>query len=261
MAYGINLLSLIAVREAPSDKSEMVNQLLFGEVFQVETIKSNWAYICSAHDEYKGWIDKKQMVGIGEEEYNRLISEYFVTTDIVQVVQNKSTGEYINLTLGSSISRPDDNNDFVMAGREFHYEGMAEDLVNNQLPDQIPDIAFLFWGAPYLWGGRSTFGLDCSGFTQLVYKIAGYHLRRDASEQAGEGQDVDFISNVRSGDLAFFDNEKGNISHTGILLDDNQIIHAHGKVRIDRIDHQGIFDKEARHYSHKLRLIKRMINE
>lgn len=259
MTFGINLLSLIAVREAPAHKSEMVNQLIFGDVFQVETIQGDWAYIVSAHDNYKGWIDKKQLVGISEEEYQRMQDASVVTTDIIQIAQNKSTGEYINLPIGSSISQPGDNNEFVMAGREYYYEGRKEDLLNQQIPAQIPAIADLFRGIPYLWGGRSMFGLDCSGFTQLVFKIAGFLIRRDASQQAEQGDDVDFISNVQAGDLAFFDNEEGHITHVGILLGDNNIIHAHGKVRVDRIDHQGIFDKDARHYSHKLRLIKRLV--
>jgi cell wall-associated NlpC family hydrolase len=237
----------------------MVNQLLFGEVFQVETIQGDWAYISSAHDDYKGWIDKKQLVGISEEEYQRMQDSSSVTTDIIQIAQNKSTGEYINLLMGSSVAPPDDNNDFEMAGREYHYEGDKDDLLSQPIPSQIPEIAGLFRAAPYIWGGRSMFGLDCSGFTQLVFKIAGFLIKRDAYQQAEQGADVDFISNAKAGDLAFFDNEEGKITHVGILLGDNNIIHVHGKVRIDRIDHQGIFDKDARHYSHKLRLIKRIV--
>lgn len=251
---------MIAVREAPSDKAEMVNQLLFGEVFQVETIQGNWAYIASSHDNYKGWIDKKQMVGIGQQEYDRLTAEKtYVTTDIAQIVQNKSTGELISVVAGSSIAEPDEDLNFTMASREFIYEGLKGDLLSARIPSQIPQIAEMYKGAPYLWGGRSIFGLDCSGFTQIVFKIAGYHINRDASEQAAQGEAVDFISNAEPGDLMFFDNDEGNIIHVGIYMGESKIIHAHGKVRVDHIDHQGIYDKDARQYSHKLRLIKRLI--
>jgi cell wall-associated NlpC family hydrolase len=260
MTYGINLLSMIPVREAPNDKAEMVNQLLFGEVFQVEKIQGNWAYIASAFDNYKGWIDKKQMVGIGETEYTRLSSEdIYVSTDISQIVQNKSADELIPVVAGSSLPKPDKDMNFVMAGRDFSYEGPAGDLINVKLAKQIPAIADMFKGAPYMWGGRSIYGLDCSGFTQIVFKIAGYRIKRDASEQAGEGETVDFISNAKPGDLLFFDNEEGNITHVGLFIGSHKIIHAHGKVRVDNIDHQGIYNRDAREYSHKLRLIKRMV--
>ncbi len=260
MTYGVNLLSMIAVREAPSDKAEMVNQLLFGEVFEVETIQGNWAFIASAHDQYKGWIDKKQMMGIGEHEYKRMTSdEIHVCTDIAQVVFNKSTEEMIPVVAGSNLPALDDNNGFIIANREFIYEGVKEDLVRGKMPGQITQIAEMFLGAPYLWGGRSIFGLDCSGFIQLVFKIGGYYVRRDAAEQAMEGEDVDFISHAEAADLVFFDNEDGEITHVGIYMGGNKIIHAHGKVRIDHVDHQGIYNKDARQYSHKLRLVKRIV--
>lgn len=258
MTYGINVLSIIAVREAPSDKAEMVNQLLFGEVFQVETIQKGWAYIASAHDNYKGWIDKKQMVGIGEEEFKRLSEASMnVAADIVQIVHNKSTGDFVSVVAGSSIPQVDKQMNFTMAGRDFKYEGLKGDLICGQIPDSVTSIAELFKGAPYFWGGRSIFGLDCSGFTQIVFKIAGYHIYRDSSEQAAQGEDVDFVSNARAGDLMFFDNENDQITHVGIYMGNNKIIHAHGKVRVDMVDHHGIHDRDARVYTHKLRLIKR----
>ena len=119
--------------------------------------------------------------------------------------------------------------------------------------------AMMYINAPYLWGGRSPFGIDCSGFTQLVYKIAGKKLPRDAYQQAEIGQTLSFVEEAQSGDLAFFDNEEGSIVHVGILLQDNEIIHASGKVRIDKIDHQGIFNVDTKRYSHKLRLIKKIL--
>lgn len=259
MTYGINLLSSIAVREAPSDKSEMVNQLLFGEIFAVEKIQSGWAYISAAHDNYKGWIDKKQMVGIGEAEYNRLnTDDQYVSTDIVQIVHNKTTGDLISVVAGSSFPELDESMSFNMAGRDFSYEGLKGDLIKGKIPEQIPAIADMFKGAPYFWGGRSIFGLDCSGFIQIVFKIAGYRINRDASEQAMQGEPVDFISNASTGDLMFFDNEDGDIVHVGIYLGNNKIIHAHGKVRVDNVDHHGIHNLDDRNYSHKLRLIKRI---
>jgi len=117
----------------------------------------------------------------------------------------------------------------------------------------------MYLNAPYLWGGRSPFGIDCSGFTQVIYKLNGFKLPRDASQQATIGETLSFIEESESGDLAFFDNEEGNIIHVGIMLENNNIIHASGKVRIDKIDHQGIFNSETNTYSHRLRLIKKIL--
>jgi len=123
----------------------------------------------------------------------------------------------------------------------------------------LAKTAYLFLNAPYLWGGRNLLGIDCSGFTQIVYKINGIPLDRDASQQALQGQTLSFIEESEAGDLAFFDDTEGNITHVGLLLEDHHIIHASGCVRIDRIDQSGIFNSETQSHTHKLRFIKKMI--
>jgi cell wall-associated NlpC family hydrolase len=117
----------------------------------------------------------------------------------------------------------------------------------------------MYLNAPYLWGGKTPFGIDCSGFTQMVYKLNGYHLLRDASQQASQGIPLSFIEESEPGDLAFFDNEEGNIIHVGIMMENNYIIHASGKVRIDRLDHLGIYNADTNRHTHKLRVIKKII--
>ncbi|NTW32657.1 MAG: C40 family peptidase, partial [Bacteroidetes bacterium] len=124
---------------------------------------------------------------------------------------------------------------------------------------KIVENAYMYLDAPYLWGGRSPFGIDCSGFVQMVYKLIGIRLPRDASQQASQGTTINFLSEAVPGDIAFFDNEDGIIVHTGIIINNGQIIHASGRVRIDNLDHEGIFQVKTKKYTHKLRLIKRII--
>ena len=130
----------------------------------------------------------------------------------------------------------------------------------NQKPkSDIVSTAFLYLNAPYLWGGKSPFGIDCSGFTQMVYKLCGYKLLRDAYQQSNQGDALSFIEESEPGDLAFFDNEEGKIIHVGIIMENNYIIHASGKVRIDRLDHLGIYNAEQNKHTHRLRVIKKIV--
>ena len=123
----------------------------------------------------------------------------------------------------------------------------------------MQEIAQSLLNVPYQWGGRSPMGMDCSGFTQVVFKILGKKLLRDAWQQAEQGVLVNFIEEIQPGDLVFFDNEEGRIIHVGIALANHKIIHASGCVRIDNLDHHGIYNTETRKYSHNLRIIKRVL--
>ena len=119
--------------------------------------------------------------------------------------------------------------------------------------------ALIFLNAPYLWGGRTPFGIDCSGFTQIVYRLQGINIPRDAHQQAEVGNTLSFIEESQEGDLAFFDDSEGEITHVGIIMNNNNIIHASGKVRIDKLDQQGIFNIEKKIHTHKLRIIKSIV--
>ncbi|WP_106793748.1 C40 family peptidase [Aquimarina sp. Aq78] len=249
MQYGICNLSIVPLRFEPQDPSEMVSQILYGEHFKVLEKRKKWSKIRLAFDHYEGWVDNKQYIEITEEEYNKFDKHPLcMVGDMVEFV-SCDDNQLMPIPLGASLKALD----FF----RHQYEGTT--IVEKQSKENIVDTAFLFLNAPYLWGGKTNFGIDCSGFSQMVYKLNGYKLLRDASQQATQGDPLSFIEESEPGDLAFFDNEEGAITHVGIIMKDNYIIHAHGKVRVDRIDHTGIYNPEKRTHTHKLRVIKRII--
>ena len=252
--FGICNLSIIPLRFEASDKSEIVSQVLFGEHFKIVETDKQWFKIQMAFDSYEGWIDSKQCQLISLENYDFLSKEAAILNmDLVEYVSTKNN-VLMPITFGASLSflnHPEINID------NFEFEGLK---TTGKKPKQnIVLTAYNYLHSPYLWGGKTPFGIDCSGFTQMVYKLNGYFLLRDASQQATQGEVLSFIEESEPGDLAFFDNEDGKIIHVGIVLEDNYIIHASGKVRIDRLDHLGIYNADVNRHTHRLRVIKKII--
>lgn len=249
MLYGICNLSIVPLRLESSDKSELVSQILYGEHFKVLEKQKSWSRIRLAFDSYEGWIDNKQYIEIAESDYNAVDTDHTKSTsDLVEFITDKNNQLY-PITLGSSLN--------ALKLLEHTFDGNF--FANLQPKENLIKTAFLYLNTSYLWGGKTPFGIDCSGFTQMVYKLNGYKLLRDASQQATQGEALSFIEESEPGDLAFFDNAEGQIVHVGIMMEDNYIIHAHGKVRVDRIDHSGIYNAEKREHTHKLRVIKKII--
>jgi len=249
MDYGLCNLSIVPLRAEASDTSELVSQILYGEFFIVIKKTQKWSFIRLSHDNYEGWIDNKQYESISETVYFELTEKkQRFSSDLVDFVIG-SNEELIPITSGSTVSS--------CSYLDHRFEGQIYNAENSK--SKIIHTALNFLNAPYLWGGKSPFGIDCSGFTQLIYRMHGFPLLRDATQQATQGESLSFIEESEAGDLAFFDNEEGRIIHVGILMADNYIIHAHGKVRIDRIDHSGIFNRELNKHTHKLRVIKRIL--
>jgi len=259
MSYGICLLSVVPARKEPSGASEMVTQLLFGECYTVIENTGDWLKIITSHDHYECWISAKQHSRLSDNTYKLQQKEKKVYAgDLVQVLHDTKQNTSFPLTIGATLPFINKNK-LAFDENEFDFEGHQVEENNKGTADDIISTALLFLNAPYLWGGRSPFGIDCSGFSQLVYKLNGFKLPRDAYQQVEKGFPLSFADEAEKGDLAYFDNEEGRITHVGILMGQNQIIHASGKVRIDKFDHYGIFNVDTKKYSHHLRVIKRVL--
>lgn len=251
-------VSVIPMRAQANDRSEMVSQLLFGEC--VEVVRSqgkNWRKVVSIHDNYVGWVDPKQLYFLEDNELDNYKTCDNHSLELTHSIY--SSEKAIPIVLGSEIHRFDGITSKLPFGK-FTFNGQTLQIQSEyNRQNMIVQLAKKYLHAPYLWGGRSPFGIDCSGFTQVVFKIIGVNLPRDANQQINHGEIVDFVNLAQPGDLAFFENAEGVIHHVGILLEDQKIIHASGCVRIDYVDHQGIFRQKRRAYTHKLRMIKRLL--
>jgi gamma-D-glutamyl-L-lysine dipeptidyl-peptidase len=259
MKFGMCNLCMVPVRSEASHRSEMVTQLLFGELFEITEIIEGWVKVKLLFDGYEGWVDCKQYMPLYYETFDKLSNfGTSITLDLVHVMTDVTRDVMVPVVLGSSLPHVASNT-FYIEDNKFNYDGNVRPVNEAFTTDKIVENAYMYLDAPYLWGGRSPFGIDCSGFTQMTYKLSGVKLFRDAHQQSAQGTTVEFISEVLPGDLAFFDNEEGNIVHAGIILANGQIIHASGKVRIDTIDHEGIYNAQLKKYTHRLRIIKRII--
>ncbi len=257
MQCAINLNSVIPVRANPGETNEMVTQLLFGELFKITETTSKWCRIENQLDGYSGWIDEKMASYLSEEEFKELSQSqsHIVNSPFAKILTE--TQELIYLSAGSILWQYNDNqNTFSIAGQSFRcVEGEFIQPFNNPYP--LVQTAQTFLNVPYLWGGKNILGMDCSGFTQVIFRLHGISLPRDAKDQFKKGISIPF-QEIQSGDLAFFKNENDKIIHVGIILNNKQLIHASGKVKIDQLDEKGIYSNDSKKYTHLTAGIKRL---
>ena len=240
MSKGICSVSVAPLRKEASEKVEMVSQMLFGESCDILEEQKHWTKVKVHYDGYEGWIDAKQVAPVSDE-YLQNRKTTTITENFSSVIMKD--GRTL-LSMGSEVEFP------TVASRRSH-----------DLRESIVLTARELLNIPYLWAGKSFFGVDCSGLVQLVYKIHGIKLLRDAYQQAESGDALTFVEESLPGDLAFFENSEGKIIHVGIMMENQKIIHASGKVRIDTLDSTGIFNKGLNRHTHKLRFVKRVIKD
>lgn len=249
-------MPVVPLRREPNDRSEIMTQILFGETVRIFETTQKWLSVETDMDHYPGWVDRQQITLVDQAEHSRVLNSAGHLT-LAPLTTAHCGGLALLLPAGSRIPAPEKGM-FGLAGETFTLHGETRAIVPGT-PQGVSEYALNFLNAPYLWGGRTHLGIDCSGLTQAAFRMNGCDLPRDASQQAGAGMNVNLLSEAAEGDLAFFDDEQGKIVHVGLILAQGHIIHASGKVRIDVLDHQGIFRSGERRYTHRLRLIKRVM--
>lgn len=249
MEQRICAVAVAPLRKEPAHRSEMVSQLLLGEMVTCQDTSGDFVFIQNRYDNYTGWCQKSQLLSIEADEainHTEQLSAEFISPA-------SWNGWPMQVPLGAPVGNLLHRHfpGFIFNGT-IHEAGSLPFVPQNIM-------AHISWyhQTPYAWGGKSVYGIDCSGFCQQVYRFFGKKLSRDASQQALEGEMVGFLEEVRCGDLAFFDNEEGKITHVGLLLSNKEIIHASGKVRVDDIDQWGILHRDTGQRTHTLRLIRR----
>lgn len=257
MQPAICLLSVVPMRKEPSHRSEMVSQLLFGEYVEMGEEKDDFVFVKCLYDGYEGWVQANQLTPVTAAQV--LSTREYIGVNSEEVLLNWRCR---NMPFSVPIYYPEDPAGHLQFGEAQVVYSVLEGAVWNvdQRPfnkKNLDTILWIFLDTPYLWGGKSMYGIDCSGFAQQVFKLFGVKLLRDAYLQAEQGTEVKTLEETRLGDLAFFQNEKGRVMHVGIVLEENKIAHASGKVRIDTLDEEGIVNGENGKRTHRLHSIRR----
>lgn len=262
MKYGISEIATIPVRKEPAEASEMLTQVLFGETFKILEEIPRWIRIRLDYDGQEGWIDWKMATLVSELWYKQsLTAPSAVVAERICTVTTKQE-EVIPVSFGASLPFFDLKKKTFQIG-DKHYNLNGKIFVHQDklsFREELAALACSLRGASYLWGGKGAMALDCSGFTQILYKTIGIRLLRNAREQITQGKAIASLDATLPGDLVFFNHDGGNVSHVGMVLSANKVIHCSGIVRVDRLDTKGIFNADRDEYSHELCGIQRYLD-
>jgi len=257
----ISLHSIVPVRAEARESTEQNTQILFGELCEILEEQPRWTRVRLESDGQEGWVDAKMICPMNSEEYASyraaLDGAATVAMPMVYAV-SENNGQTIPLTAGTRLANYKDGR-FEVLGVGFRIDPtmvITQPVELNQ--ENLLKTVRFFINVPYLWGGKNALGMDCSGFTQVVMSLFGKHLLRNASEQATQGTPVETLKQAQAGDLVFFDHEDGRISHVGIAIDSERVIHCSGRVKVEKLDEKGIFSAEQGGYTHHLVSIRRM---
>jgi len=259
LEFGVCRLAVVPVRVDGRDTAEQVTQLLFGDHYEIFSFSTDnaWAQIRIYSDQCEGWLDVKQHHMISKEYFDQINqTDYKITTDVASTVLYKKSP--LTIVMGSIV--PISNSELFKIEEQFAFNGESKGLGQRRDADYLNNIAKKYLSSPSQWGGKSPFGIDAAGFTQMVFKITGFSLLRTIKQQSVQGKKINRSEEAKPGDLAFF-SEKGKVpSHVGIILDDEKIIHTYGCVRIDKFTEEGILNSDTKIYSHLVHSIRRIIS-
>lgn len=257
----LSLHSVVPVRAEAREGAEQNTQMLFGELAEVLEEQARWTRIRLDSDGQEGWVDAKMIAPIGGKDLTAYKKAYKTAAMVkfpMTYAVSENNGQTIPLTAGTSLPNYKDGR-FEVLGVGFRID---PHMVSIQPPvislQTLLETTRFFINTPYLWGGKNALGMDCSGFTQVVMSLFGKKLLRNASEQATQGRAIKERQKAQAGDLVFFDHEDGKISHVGIVIDPDRVIHCSGRVKVEKLDDTGIFNAETGEYSHHLTQIRRL---